>query len=137
MRTDDPSQGDLELGSGLADTATISTRRRVLVYVLLAVIVLIMIGYCLLLVLNEETARNSDIEMLVVIYPFIVGFAALACILYTYMTPYVSEFKIGWTVAIVISALLSLSAFVLPTFWYLQVWQPFRGKNPASAEEGT
>ncbi len=118
-----------------ADPTTISWRRRVFVYVLLAVTVLIMIGYCLGLVLNEELDQNSYIQFFVVVYPFVVGLVSLACILYVYMTPYVSEFKIGWTVAIVVAAFLSLSAFVLPTFWYLQVWQPFRGKSPASAEE--
>ncbi len=133
MKTAGSAQGEKEYGNEIADTA----RRRVLVYALLAAIVIIMIGYCLLLVLNEELTQNGYIQIFVVIYPFIVGFASLTCILYTYMTPYVSEFKIGWTVAIVVGALLSLSAFVLPTFWYLQVWVPFRGTGPASAEENT
>ena len=135
MNADEPTQGDRAFAGKSVDTTTISTPRRVLVYVLLAVIVVIMIGYCLLLVLTEVLAQNHFIQILVSIYPFVVGLTSLACIAYTHMTTYVSEFKIGWTVVIAAGALLSLSAFVLPTFWYLQVWTPFRGKSPASAEE--
>lgn len=135
MNTDEPTQGDQAFAGKSVDTATISTPRRVLVYGLLAAIVVIMIGYCLLLVLTEELVQNRFIQMLVLVYPFVVGLTSLACIAYTHMTSYVSEFKIGWTVVIAAGALLSLSAFVLPTFWYLQVWIPFRGKSPASAEE--
>ena len=132
VNTDDPTKVSEAKGT---QTVTRSTRRIVLVYVLLAAIVLIMLGYCLLLVLNEELTQNGYIQILIIIYPFIVGLTSLACILYTHMTPYVSEFKTGWTVVIVAGALLSLSAFVLPTFWYLQVWSPFRGTPQASTEE--
>ena len=135
MNTDEPTQGDQELGIEDPDTVTISIRRRTFVYVLLAAIVFIMIGYCLLLVLNEELAQNSAFQILIIVYPFVVGFTSLACILYTYMTPFVSEFKTGWSVVIVVGALMSLSAFVLPTFWYLQVWTPFQGKGLATDEE--
>lgn len=135
MKTDESTQGDRGFPGKSVDTTTISMPRRVLVYVLLATIVGIMIGYCLLLVVTEELAQNRFIQILVLIYPFVVGLTSLACIAYTHMTSYVSEFKIGWTLVIATGALLSLSAFVLPTFWYLQVWTPFRGKSPASAEE--
>ena len=135
MKTDEPTQNDQVPGGDRVDTMTISTGRRVLVYLLLAAIVLIMIGYCLLLVLNEASVQNNYIRILVITYPVVVALTSLACILYTHRTSYVSEFKVGWTVVIAAGALLSLSAFVLPTFWYLQVWIPFRGKGPVAREE--
>ncbi len=137
MNTDEPTHNKHELGGRDPDTAAISTRRRALVYGLLAAIVFIMVGYCLLLVGNEEMAQDKTIQTLIIVYPFIVGLTSLACIFYTHQTPYVSEFKTGWSVVIVVGALMSLSAFVLPTFWYLQVWNPFRGKGPVQGEEST
>ena len=95
-------------------------------------IVLIMLGYSLLLVVDDELIQHDIIQLVVLIYPFVVGATSLACILYTYMTPYVSEFKTGWAVVIAVGALLSLSAFALPVFWYLHVWTPFRGISPVS-----
>lgn len=136
MNTDEPTHSEPELAGRDPDAAA-STRRRVLVYGLLAAIVFIMIGYCLLLVGNEEMAQDKTIQILIVVYPFVVGLTSLACILYTHLTSYVSEFKTGWSVVIVVGALMSLSAFVLPTFWYLQVWNPFRGKGPLPGEEST
>ena len=134
MTTDNSNQEDLQFAGSAVDTNPIPLQRHVLVYVLLVTIVLITLGYSLVLVLNDELMQDDAIQVFVFVYPILVGIISLACILYAFMTPYVSEFKIGWVVVIAVGALMNLSAFVLPMFWYLHIWKPYRQSPHAPIE---